>query len=129
MDIDDGTYLPMALFDDKPIIGHRLLLLLVDTSLQSLVAENDGWIFEAKRTCARIKIPSENTHIDVPMYAIPEDQYVLKEVAIESFRKMAFDSVDARAEAWMVNRDEYELDSDSVNLALREGEQKWAKSD
>lgn len=129
MDIDDGTYLPMALFDDKPVIGHRLLLLLVDTSLKSLVAENDGWTFEAKRTCARIKIPSENTHIDVPMYAIPEEQFVLKEVALESFRKMTFDSVDARADAWMVNRDEYELDSDSVNLALREGEQKWAKSD
>ncbi|HGF5560154.1 TPA: hypothetical protein ACF210_005271 [Klebsiella quasipneumoniae subsp. similipneumoniae] len=26
MDIDDGTYLPMALFDDKPIIGHRVML-------------------------------------------------------------------------------------------------------
>jgi hypothetical protein len=129
MDIDDGTYLPMELFDEKPVIGHSLLLLLVDTSLKSLVAENDGWSFEAKRTCARIRIPKKNTHIDVPMYAIPEDQFLKKELALESFTKMAFDSNDARADAWMLNRDEYELDSDSVNLALREGEQKWAKSD
>lgn len=129
MDIDDGTYLPMALFDEKPVIGHRLLLLLVDTSLKSLVAENPGWSFEAKRTCARIRIPGKNTHIDVPMYAIPEEQFLQKEVALESFRQMTFDSNDARADAWMQNRDKYELDSTSVNLALREGEQKWAKSD
>ncbi|WP_329604628.1 CBASS cGAMP synthase [Undibacterium luofuense] len=129
MDIDDGAYLPMAIFEDKPVIGHRLLLLLVDSSLQSLVAENKGWEFEAKRTCARIRIPAKNTHIDVPMYAIPEDQFLQKQVALASFHETAFDSVDARADAWMSNRAAYELDSNSVNLALRDGEQKWCKSD
>ena len=81
MDIDDGTYLPMAVFDDEPIIGHRLLILLVDSSLRSLVAENESWRFETKSTCARIRIPHENTHIDVPMYAIPDEQFLQKELA------------------------------------------------
>ncbi|MCV5925990.1 hypothetical protein OFO11_29305, partial [Escherichia coli] len=41
-DIDDGTYIPMTVFESEPSIGHTLLLLLVDTSLKSLEAENDG---------------------------------------------------------------------------------------
>ncbi|RRC38324.1 cyclic GMP-AMP synthase DncV-like nucleotidyltransferase, partial [Escherichia coli] len=31
MDIDDGTYMPMTVFESEPSIGHTLLLLLVDT--------------------------------------------------------------------------------------------------
>lgn len=126
MDIDDGTYLPMAIFEDRPIIGHQLLLLLVDSSLKSLVHENAGWQFEAKRTCARIKIPAENTHIDVPMYAIPEDQFLLKEAALIKSRGMVMDSIAGTLSLESAN---YELDEDCVNLALREGDQKWMKSD
>ena len=81
MDIDDGTYLPMTIFEDQPVIGHRLLLLLVDSSLKSLADENEGWEFEAQSKCARLKIPDMNTHIDVQMYAIPEEQFLLKEAA------------------------------------------------
>lgn len=129
MDIDDGTYLPMAVFDDKPVIGHRLLILLVDSSLCSLVAENAGWRFETKKTCARIRIPHENTHIDVPMYAIPEEQFLQKEVAGLESRRLAVCDSASGGDNWKNNWDAYELDSDSVNLALREGEEKWMKSD
>lgn len=129
MDIDDGTYLPMAMFENEPVIGHRFLHLLVDSSLQSLVAENAGWEFESKRTCARIKIPEMNTHIDVPMYAIPEEQFLEKQTALTVLKESRFDSYDAFTDAWMSNRAAYELDSECVNLALREGEQKWMKSD
>lgn len=128
MDIDDGTYLPMTIFEDRPLIGHRLLLLLVDTSLKSLVHENPGWIFEAKRTCARINIPAMNTHIDVPMYAIPADQFLKKEAALaKSMFTEAMDS--AGMEGFMDNRAEFELDEGCVNLALREGDEMWRKSD
>ncbi|MFA0425153.1 CBASS cGAMP synthase, partial [Vibrio sp. 10N.222.54.A1] len=82
MDIDDGTYLPMTFFESEPKIGHQLLTLLVDASLKSLVEENIGWEFDSKRTCARIKIPQERTHIDVPMYAIPKEQFLQKETAM-----------------------------------------------
>jgi len=129
MDIDDGTYLPMAMFENKPVIGHRFLHLLVDSSLQSLVAENVGWEFESKRTCARIKIPEMNTHIDVPMYAVPEKQFLEKQAALTVLMESKFESHDSLTDAWMNNRSAYELDSDCVNLALREGEQKWMKSD
>lgn len=128
MDIDDGTYLPMGFFGDTPMIGHKILMLLVDTSLQSLVAENNGWSFEAKRTCGRIKIPSMNVHIDVPMYAIPYDKFlekeqILKEAANTRFHFEAYDSVSVEDHAL------YQLDSDCVNLAVRADDQKWMKSD
>lgn len=129
MDIDDGTYLPMAIFEDRPVIGHRLLLLLVDSSLKSLVHENHGWEFEAKRTCARVKIPEMNTHIDVPMYAVPADQFMLKEAGMESFKGEARDFGDHITGSLAYNRADYELDEGCVNLAVREGEQKWIKSD
>ncbi|EGT0640430.1 hypothetical protein JAF85_003160 [Citrobacter werkmanii] len=125
MDIDDGTYLPMPIFENEPKIGHTLLLLLVDSSLKSLEAENAGWVFEKKRTCGRIKIPKEKTHIDIPMYAIPKEQFLKKEEAISeavNMRKSMFtmDSADS---------EDYKVDSEYVNLALREGLPKWFNSD
>lgn len=130
MDIDDGTYLPMAIFEDQPVIGHRLLLLLVDSSLKSLAYEN-GWEFDAQRKCARLKIPMANTHIDVPMYAIPEDQFLLKEAAMaKAISTVALDSAERRFIASFEDYSaDYELDEGCVNLAVREGDQKWIKSD
>ncbi|MBM4859236.1 hypothetical protein HYO44_17580 [Vibrio parahaemolyticus] len=124
MDIDDGTYMPMPIFESEPKIGHSLLVLLVDASLKSLVAENHGWKFEAKQTCGRIKIEDEKTHIDVPMYAIPKDEFVKKQVALKANR-LLLESVSCES----YDTDSYEVDSENVNLALREGERKWVNSD
>lgn len=130
MDIDDGTYLPMTMFANKPIIGHRLLLLLVDTSLKSLVHENHGWKFEAKRTCARLNIPHMNTHIDVPMYAIPNEAFEGKEEAsLESSSEQMTKCLDSASSLRVKNRGYYLLDSNTVNLALRGDDEKWTKSD
>ena len=129
MDIDDGTYMPMPIFESEPKIGHSLLILLVDASLKSLVAENSGWKFEAKKTCGRIKIGAEKTHIDVPMYAIPKDEFMKKQVVLKA-NNLLLESIDREAYAYdSDDMDSYELDSENVNLALREGDRKWANSD
>ncbi|MGL1399478.1 CBASS cGAMP synthase [Vibrio parahaemolyticus] len=129
MDIDDGTYMPMPIFESEPKIGHSLLVLLVDASLKSLVAENSGWKFEAKQTCGRIKIEGEKTHIDVPMYAIPKDEFMKKQVALKANRSLL---ENVGCESYFYDSDDtdsYEVDSENVNLALREGERKWVNSD
>lgn len=129
MDIDDGTYLPMQFFEDKPAIGHQLLLLLVDASLKSLAAERYGWLFEPKETCGRIKIPAESVHIDVPMYAIPFEKFIEKEelirksAASQIFGEM-YDSVSAADHALYD-----QIETDCVNLAVRKDDAKWIKSD
>ncbi|EGR4214301.1 hypothetical protein NTH44_003609 [Vibrio metoecus] len=129
IDIDDGTYLPMTFFESEPKVGHKMLTLLVDAALKSLVKENFDWHFESKRTCARIKIPKQKIHIDVPMYAIPRGKFVQKAIVSESCStyqnsiNSAFDS----------NEEAYEkIDSLHVNLALRDetpGSAKWMNSD
>ncbi|MCA6968410.1 hypothetical protein LF935_02075 [Pectobacterium carotovorum] len=130
VDIDDGTYMPMTIFESEPKIGHTLLLLLVDSSLKSLEADNDGWVFEAKQTCGRIKIPYKKIHIDVPMYAIPKDQFFQKELAkaVSLNRNMACESYDF-ANEMAKGREAYKVDSKCVNLALRDGDKKWNNSD
>ncbi|HAS4967011.1 TPA: cyclic AMP-GMP synthase [Vibrio cholerae] len=131
MDIDDGTYMPMPIFESEPKIGHSLLILLVDASLKSLVAENHGWKFEAKQTCGRIKIEAEKTHIDVPMYAIPKDEFQKKQIALEANRSFVKGAIFESYVADSITDDSetYELDSENVNLALREGDRKWINSD
>lgn len=129
MDIDDGTYLPMQFFEDKPAIGHQLLLLLVDASLKSLAVERYGWSFEAKDTCGRIKIPAKSVHIDVPMYAIPHEKFLEKEVLLRKaansqiFAEM-YDGISAADHALYD-----QLETDCVNLAIRKDDTKWIKSD
>ncbi len=128
VDIDDGTYLPMTIFKSEPQVGHALLLLLVDTSLKSLAAENDGWVFEQKKTCGRIKIRHHKAHIDVPMYAIPKDQFQTKQTALDSASQVKQESMESML-LEVNTRESYKLDSENVNLALREGEKKWTISD
>ncbi|MCT8127546.1 MULTISPECIES: CBASS cGAMP synthase [Gammaproteobacteria] len=128
MDIDDGTYLPMEIFNDQPAIGHSLLILLVDTALESLVAENKGWQFEAKNTCGRIRIPSMYVHIDVPMYAVPEDKFMINEAALKAIHFNSDMYQDALFSEARAKRD-YNLDPKSVHLAIRDGVEAWRKSD
>ena len=129
MDIDDGAYLPMMFFEDKPAIGHQLLLLLVDASLYSLAAERSGWTFEPKEMCGRIKISARNVHIDVPMYAIPQEKFLEKEVLLEKAESLraSIEAYDGMSVADHALYDQ--LDADYVNLAVRIADQKWIKSD
>ncbi len=129
MDIDDGTYMPMTIFDSEPRIGYTLLLLLVDTSLKSLEAENDGWVFEDKQTCGRIKIPHKKTHIDVPMYAIPKEQFQTKQTAADSAHRIAGLEVLTESVSMEDSREAFLVESDKVNLALRDGNKRWTISD
>lgn len=125
MDIDDGVYFPMQMFDDAPALVHKLMISLVDTALQSLAAENEGWEFDdSKPTCARVHIAEKNVHLDVPMYAIPEEKFILIQESLD--KHVGLESLSARKELWYSY--ETQLDRNSVHLARRDRE-KWQKSD
>lgn len=123
MDIDDGTYMPMDMFKEQPLVGHELLLLLVDASLASLAEENYNWKALKKPTCGRIVIEDRNVHVDVPMYAIPRDQFETREVALNSVAVM-----DSLNESVLSKSASRKLDENCVYLAVR-GKDKWIKSD
>lgn len=123
VDIDDGVYLPMDVFDGQPSIGHRLFFLLVDAALTSLANQYSNLLFDdTKSTCSRLKVPSENIHIDVPLYAVPASEFVKKEEAMTE----ALSTNDMGIESFADSR--YQLEPDSVYLAVRSKE-KWIKSD
>jgi len=124
MDIDDGTYMPMEMFKEQPLVGHRLLLLLVDASLASLAKENVGWKATKLPSCGRIIIKEKDVHVDVPMYAIPKEQFVAREVAAT---RMTMDSITAN-ERYLSKSAKVQLEEDCVYLAVR-GNDKWIKSD
>lgn len=119
LDLDDGVYLPMELFEDKPIYSKEIFFKIVDKALKKLVDENQGWKFHEKDTCARIEV-SPRIHLDFPLYAVPRERFeeIRKsdELALESYR---FDAVFA---------ENIVLDPEEIYLARRDKEH-WVKSD
>lgn len=48
MDIDDGIYMLMFIFELEFKIGYFLLIFFVDVLFKLFVVENYGWKFEVK---------------------------------------------------------------------------------
>ncbi|MGO6982559.1 CBASS cGAMP synthase [Rhizobium leguminosarum] len=118
MDLDDGCYLPMSFVTGaRPSQASALFFDFVDEVLEGL-AEEEEWTFKEKDTCCRLVI-SDIAHIDVPLYAIPDVEFVLLEKAMDS-RHASF-SDRAKPDTWEA------LPSDSVLLAHRK--EGWKVSD
>ncbi|MBB4575957.1 CBASS cGAMP synthase [Rhizobium lentis] len=118
MDLDDGCYLPMSFVKGaRPSQASALFFEFVDRVLREMATE-EGWEYKEKDTCCRLVI-SRNAHIDVPLYAIPDAEFVVLEKAMDS-RHTAF-SDRARPDTWEA------LPSDCVLLAHRKED--WKVSD
>lgn len=118
MDLDDGCYLPMSFVKGaRPSQASSLFFDFVDEILKNL-AKEEGWTFKKKDTCCRLVI-SANAHIDVPLYAIPDVEFLLLEKSAMSAG--ASFSERARPDTWDA------LPSDSVLLAHRK--EGWKASD
>lgn len=117
MDLDDGCYLPMSFVKGaRPSQASALFFQFVDGVLKGL-AEEEGWEFKEKDTCCRLVI-SSLAHIDIPLYAIPDAEFVLLEKALSANATFA---EDRRRDTWDA------LPSDSVLLAHRRED--WKVSD
>lgn len=123
-DIDDGCYLPMTFITTqakRPSVAAEAFFRVAEAALEPLVKAYK-WRFSdnPKPTCIRIHI-SEYAHIDVPLYAIPDDEFVMLK------KSMAFDSV-ALASARNESIDRWDaLPLDQVLLAHRTED--WMPSD
>lgn len=119
MDLDDGCYLPLSfLRGTRPSAATEEFFEFVDAALDDL-AECEGWGRESKPTCCRVVI-AHDSHIDIPLYAIPDDQFRLLE---DRRSRAAIDSA-----RFAQKKDSWDdLPSDEVLLAHRvEG---WKESD
>jgi hypothetical protein len=119
MDLDDGMYLPVSYLQEvKPSVAADALFKLVDACL-TLLAKREGWeIDTSKATCVRLII-SAKAHIDLPIYSIPDTEFVeMAKAVTERSRLFRGDSV--FAEAIDVDQDTWEaLETDRVLLAHR----------
>ncbi|WP_052380256.1 MULTISPECIES: cyclic GMP-AMP synthase DncV-like nucleotidyltransferase [unclassified Pseudoalteromonas] len=119
MDLDDGIYLPLDMFEDKPIVSKDLFFSFVDSTLKKL-ADANGWLFDGKKnTCSRV-IVSHDIHVDVPLYAIPKERFEMMASSINEKSNLAMESYQDNADLY--------LQAEEVNLALRNAEN-WTVSD
>jgi len=123
-DLDDGAYLPMTFVKQtkRPSTASQIFFAAAEQALTPLVEKNNWTMDPGKDTCIRIEI-SKRAHIDVPLYAIPDDEFLLLKASMESrgFDSIAEAVTKAERDVWTA------LPADSVLLAHRK--ENWKKSD
>lgn len=122
-DVDDGCYLPMGFVSqsNRPSVAAGVFFQAAEAALQPLVDQNKWQLITDKDTCIRIVI-AKDAHIDIPLYAIPDEEFVTLAKAFES-RGIAMDSVTFAEEEDVWTK----LPRDKVLLAHRQ--ENWKVSD
>lgn len=122
-DLDDGCYLPMSFVAEaspRPRHASQAFFEAVEVIL-GLLSKTKGWRLDtSKPTCVRIEVSAEG-HIDVPLYAIPDSQFItLEKAASQRGYAGLFEAAGAiNTETW--------TRVDTVLLAHRQDG--WMKSD
>ncbi|QNU62789.1 CBASS cGAMP synthase [Vreelandella titanicae] len=123
-DVDDGCYLPMSFVSQtkRPSTAATVFFAAVEEALKPLVEEKRWSLVTDKPTCIRIII-AEYAHIDIPLYAIPDEEFAVLKASME---QRGFDSISeavnmAEQDIWTA------LPADKVLLAHRECD--WMSSD
>lgn len=96
VDLDDGAYLPLSFAKEiaKPAIASDIYFKAAEIILAKLSKKMEWNLLANKNTCIRIEI-SKLAHIDIPLYAIPDNQFTSLEEARKSQIRTALDSISA----------------------------------
>jgi len=123
-DLDDGAYLPLTFVKQskRPSVASQIFFSVAEEALRPLVAKNGWAIDNCKDTCIRIEI-SRKAHIDIPLYAIPDEEFELLKASMEhrGYDMNGDVAIKAERDVWTA------LPADSVLLAHRKED--WKKSD
>lgn len=123
IDVDVGVYLPLSGLRSTgtPSQASSLFFQAMERALRPLIAKRNWWLDTTKTTCVRIVI-HRLAHIDLPLYAIPDEEFV------KLSKAMRADAVGALEDVLFESADLWEnLPDDKVHLAHRE--YGWIKSD
>jgi hypothetical protein len=133
MDFDDGMFLPVSFLTQDhltaPAVASAGYFKAVETALSPL-CERKRWTLNPERprpSCVRISLNNDRSHLDIALYAIPDDQFhVLLEKAAAD-RGAAF-SDDLNHDTVSFSEDVYDqIAVDQIMLAHRE--EGWKQSD
>jgi len=124
IDVDDGVYLPTSFVTASggmhPVLSSKAYFSGVEKILEPLCAQQGWQLDRSKPCCVRVRLTDE-AHIDLPLYAIPDDQFV----------QMTEDTAIAKADAIenfeLSDRDYRALREDTIMLARRNAD--WLESD
>lgn len=95
LDLDYGAYLPASVFtlndEEKPNSSEeaKKYIQVVYDALSELAQENTGWSVDQKPSCIRISGIAPLAHMDVPLYAVPNDMFK----DIQNQHQLVLDSV------------------------------------
>lgn len=132
MDFDDGMFLPSSFITlngpAHPIVASEGYFRLVEDALAPL-CRTEGWTLNPDRprpSCVRVSLNNKRSHIDIALYAIPDDEF---EVLVEKAARSAYGSFADSAETSTILRDEIynTITLDRIMLAHRE--EGWKVSD
>ena len=126
-DCDDGAYLPISFLKEsrKPSVASAIFFQAAESALEELVRQKQslGWrLIKDKDTCIRIEI-SKTAHIDIPLYSIPDEEFVTLAKAASLYGHLSLDEAfrERRVESWA------DLPTGQVMLAHRKND--WVSSD
>ena len=126
VDVDLGVHLPVSYHEnnEEPVIAALEYFGLVDFILFK-VSSKYGWsVDRSKQTCTRVII-NEKIHIDVPLYSMPDEEFVRFNKSVESKRINKEGTIDnSRFDSQL---DWEDFDFKRVLLCMRRGF--WKPSD
>lgn len=128
IDLDDGLYLPLSVFESagNPRMASKALFAVVDEMLGDLCRVKGWRLSTDKKTCCRVHL-GFGAHIDVPLYAVPDEDTRMLEKAAEMYAFSSAAGSIRLAAAFDAQPDIFRLDSDKVWLAHRTTG--WEQSD
>ncbi len=127
MDWDLGIYLPVSLWEDNqvhPKVAAQGYYEMVRKLMKPL-AEEKNWTLAEKPTCVRVILGNgTRAHIDLPLYAAPDDEFVhIKEV------KLAKAALTAESHVLVADSQQTITWTSIKHIALAHKDGTWGASD
>lgn len=125
VDLDDGVFLPTSFMNqgERPALAAKAYFKVIEDALEPLCKARGWTLSREKPSCVRVVINAK-THIDLPLYAIPDEDYANVELLEKSLQSRGMFTMDSAEFAEAAYRT---LPEDHIMLARRDGG--WIKSD
>lgn len=135
VDLDDGVYLPLSFVNEAsgnhPRLAAKDFFDFVEAVLEPVCKQQKWELNPGKKrpTCVRVKI-SDVAHIDLPLYSIPDKDFLRVTEAAKLSLNKAMDGAVSFAES-LSDAEYHELSKTHIMLAIRpkDGEPCWKSSD
>lgn len=125
-DRDTGVYVKTSfLRHQEPGLASKGLFDLVEAAIRRYCSAR-GWVIKPKKTCVRVET-DKNMHIDLPLYAIPDDDFNTLERSINDATGMNMETASGQLLSLMRENRTLRIPSDRIMLAHRE--EGWVPSD